>query len=230
MYPLVALLAAALATTGCSQTPEKQAAAPKAAPIEPMLNAAAHVDDCQPCGVEVSRTAGVYAFRFTLAPDGAGRVVKSIAVTPSGAQSPSQTLEVKDMMPVLPGAKIFFGGIDLNLDGSRDLMILTSQGAANGYATYWLFDSSTQRFQPLGDYPVFTQDPVSKRLKTHERGGSGGLLYESKEYAFEDGKLIVMRVEKQEAIEGSENFRKTIQERKGSDLVTTKQQTVKAPK
>jgi hypothetical protein len=134
------------------------------------------------------------------------------------------------MMPVLPGGKIFFGPVDLNQDGHQDLMILTSQGTANGYATYWLFDAASRQFQTLGDYPVFTLDPVSKRLKTYERGGAGGMAYESKEYAFIDGKLTVLRLEKQEAIEGSPNLRKTIQERKGSDLVTTKQETVKPPK
>jgi len=228
MYSLVGLIAAASLIIGCSPSEQKlPASEPKPAiTAGPLVNEAAQVDDCQPCRVEVSQSAGTYTFRFTLAPDGQGRVIKSIAVeAPAGA--PPQNLEVKDMMPVLPSAKFFFGGIDLNLDGNKDLMILTSQGAANGYATYWLFDPGEKRFRPLGDYPVFTQDPVSKRLKTHERGGAGGMLYESKEYVFEGDKLVVMRVEKQEAIEGSENFRKTIQERKGSELVTTGRQLVK---
>lgn len=217
---------------GCSQPSRSQEArgqdVPK--PAGPLLNNAAHVDDCQPCRMEVSRTAGTYEFRFALAPDGDGRVVHAITVTPPAAAGPSQTLDVKDMTPVLAGGKFFFGGTDLNLDGHRDLMILTSQGTANGYATYWLFNPGARQFELLGDYPVFTQDPISKRLKTHERGGSGGLLYESKEYGFNDGKLVVLKIEKQEAIEGSPNFRKTIQERKGADLVTTKQQMVKPPK
>jgi hypothetical protein len=228
MYPLAGLIALLLGATGCAQQPARQAAASET-PAS-LLPAPAYVEDCQPCAIEISPAVGAFLFRFSFSPAGAGRVVHSIAVTPPGGRAASQTLQVKDMMPLLPGAKVFFGGQDLNFDGYKDLMIIISHGVANAYADYWLYDPNTRNFVSLGEYPVFTVDQAARRLKTYERGGSGGMIYESRQYAFLEGKLTVMRVEKQEAIEGSPNFRKTIEERKDGKLVTIERQTVRPPR
>lgn len=228
MYPLAGLITILLAASGCAQRPVPRAA--DAETTATVLSGPSYVQDCQPCSIRISPAAGVFLFRFSFSPSGAGRVVHSIAVTPPGAQAASQTLQVKDMMPLPPGAKVFFGAQDLNFDGYEDLMIITSHGVANAYADYWLYDPNARNFAPLGEYPVFTVDQAARRLKSYERGGSGGMIYESRQYAFLEGKLTVMRVEKQEAIEGSADFRKTVEERKDGKLVTIERLTVRSPR
>jgi hypothetical protein len=73
-------------------------------------------------------------------------------------------------------------------------------------------------------------DARRRRLNTYERGGSGGLIHESREYAFVEGKLILMREEKQETTTQPGVFRGVIRERGGEDMKIVKTETVRASK
>ena len=97
------------------------------------------------------------------------------------------------------------------------------------YAAYWLFDPKTRMFTSLGTYPVFRVDAQKSRLLTYERGGSGGMIHESKEYAFEKGKLTLMKDEKQDATARPDVFRKVIRERVKGVMKTVKTETVHPP-
>jgi hypothetical protein len=154
--------------------------------------------------------------------------VEAIAVARDS--KPIQRLPVAGMEPIGNEEQFFFGGVDLNFDGLLDLMLITRKGAANAYAEYWLFDSKTGMFTALGTYPVFRVDVQKHRLSTYERGGAGGLIHESKEYAFLDGKLALLRDEKQEATQQRGVFRKVVRERVGGVMKITKSETVRAPK
>jgi hypothetical protein len=79
----------------------------------------------------------------------------------------------------------------------------------------------------MGNYSVFTIETDTHRLKTYERGGYGGMVYESDEYAFADGKLLLMRSEKQEATTQPNVFRQVIRERVKGVLKVTHRSTVK---
>jgi hypothetical protein len=133
------------------------------------------------------------------------------------------------MAPIGKEQQFFFGGADINFDGLLDLMLITRKGVANAYAMYWLFDPKTGMFTELGTYPVFRIDTQKRRLSTYERGGSGGLIHESKEYAFLDGKLTLMREEKQEATQEPGVFRNIVRERVRGTMKTVKTETVRAP-
>ena len=161
---------------------------------------------------------------------GDGRVITSIEVTTQPGSKPIQRLPVMGMEPVGKEEQFFFGGADINFDGLLDLMLITRKGVANAYAEYWLFDPKSGTFTALGAYPVFRVDIQKQRLSTYERGGSAGLIHESKEYAFVDGKLTLTRDEKQEATENPSVFRLVIQERVGGVMKTVKTGTVRAPK
>jgi len=120
------------------------------------------------------------------------------------------------MMPEAPTEKFFFGARDLNGDGNLDLMIATSRGVANTYADYWRFVPASSTFAYLGNFPEFTVDSTTKRLKTYERGGAGGRLYQSREWAFEKDSLVVMREEVQEAASKPGAFVRIVRERADS--------------
>jgi hypothetical protein len=119
--------------------------------------------------------------------------------------------------------------VDINFDGFLDLMLVTRRGIANAYATYWLFDPKTGRFEELGTYPVFRVYAQKRLLSTYERGGSAGLIRESRDYALVNGRLTLMREEKQEATSRAGVFRKVIRERVGNIMKVVKTETVRAP-
>lgn len=172
----------------------------------------------------------MYQFRFHIKIDAQGRAVESIDVTRAGESNLYQQLSVKDMTPVPDAQPFFFGGVDLNADRFLDLMLITSRGVANAYADYWLFQPTTGKYTYLGNYPVFRIDPVNHRLLTYERGGMGGMIFESREYEFRAGKLILTKSEKQDATGRPGMFRKVTRRRINGVLKIVRTDTVKAPK
>src|ERR1035437_7077493 len=186
-----------------------------------------NVGDCRPCSFSPGERFPAYSFTFDLKTVPEGRTVEAIGVARDS--KPVQRLPVAGMAPVGKEEQFFFGGVDINFDGLLDLMLITRKGVANAYAQYWLFDPKTTMFTLLGTYPVFRVDAGERRLGSYERGGSGGLIHESKEYAFLDGKLVLMLDEMQTATPQPGIFRKVVRERIGGVMKTTGTETVRAP-
>jgi hypothetical protein len=187
-----------------------------------------NVGDCRPCSFSPGERFPAYSFTFDLKTVPEGRTVEAIGVARDS--KPVQRLPVAGMPPVGKEEQFFFGGVDINFDGLLDLMLITRRGVTNAYAEYWVFDPETGMFKTLGAYPVFRVDVQKRRLSTYERGGAGGLIHEAKEYAFLDGKLALMRDEKQDATQEHGIFRKVVRERIGGVMKITKTETVRAPK
>ncbi len=187
-----------------------------------------NVHDCRPCTFVPGPKEPEYSFTFEVTNSDAGRVLKAIDVRVDLRQI--QRLPVSEMTPVGEEEDFFFGGVDLNLDGFLDLMLITRHGVANAYADYWLFDPATGTYQRLGNYAILRVDPKTKHLRSYERGGMGGLIYESKEYDFVAGKLTLVRDEKQDSTTQAGILKKTIRERINGALKTVKVETVQAPR
>jgi hypothetical protein len=190
--------------------------------------APAYVGDCRPCAFSPGDKIAPYSFTFDLARTGTQRTVRAIDV--SRNSQPVQRLAVPEGEPVEENGEFFFGGVDVNFDGLLDLMLVTSRGVANTYAAYWLFDAKSGTYSFLGTYPEFRVDTQKRRLLTYERGGWGGLIHEAREYEFLQGKLSLMREEKQDATSTPGMFRKVIRERSRGVLRTVKTETLRAPK
>ena len=191
--------------------------------------APAYVHDCRPCTFSPGAAIPPYSFTFDLKAEGKERSVQAIEAVNPGSKA-SQRLPVTGMVPVGEEEDFFFGGADINFDGYLDLMLITRRGTANAYAVYWLFDPKAGTFKSLGTYPVFRVDEARKVLTTYERGGAAGLIYESREFKFLDGKLTLMRDEKQDFIKPGNALRKTVRERVNGVLKITKTENVKPPK
>ncbi len=189
--------------------------------------APSNVADCRPCSFAPGAAFPAFSFTFDLKTSPEGRTVEAIDVARDAKLV--QRLTVTGMAPVGAEEQFFFGGVDLNFDGLLDLMLITRKGVANAYAQYWLFDPKTSMYTLLGTYPVFRVDTGKRRLSTYERGGSGGLIHEAKEYAFLNGKLALMLDEKQTATAQPGIFRKVVRERIGGVMKTTGTETVRAP-
>ncbi len=188
-----------------------------------------NVQDCQPCTFRPGANLPPYHFSFDVKTGEYGRTVEAVRVSTGRDTAPLERLPVKSMAPIPSGEPFFFGGVDLNLDGFLDLMLITDRGVANAYAEYWLFDPSVGKYAYLGKYPVFRLDPRSHRLLTYERGGMAGLIFESREYEFSGRKLLVVKSEKQDATAKPGVFRKVIRERVKGQMKTARTETVKAP-
>jgi len=191
--------------------------------------APADMHDCRPCTFSPGPSTPAYSFTFDLKTEGKERSVQAIQAVNLSSKA-SQKLPVTGMVPVGQEENFFFGGVDVNFDGFLDLMLITRRGTANAYAAYWLFDPKTGTFKSLGTYPVFRVDQAKKQLSTYERGGSGGLVYESKVYEFANGRLALIRDEKQDALKQGNAFHKTVRERVNGVMKVTKTETVKPPK
>jgi hypothetical protein len=187
-----------------------------------------NVHDCRPCSFSPGGAFPSFSFTFVLKTAGDQRAVQAIEVTRDS--KPLQRLAVTGMQPIGAEEDFFFGGADINFDGLLDLMLIVRRGAANAYAAYWLFDPKAGVFTALGTYPVFRVDAEKRRLDTYEGGGAAGLIHESKEFAFMEGKLTLVRDEKQEATSQPEVYRKVTSERAGGAMKIVKTEMVRVPK
>lgn len=125
-----------------------------------------------------------------------------------------------------PRSGNFFGAQDMNFDGYKDIRLMSWWGATGntGY-TYWLFDPSKNIFVENTDLSSLsnpTPELQSKTIATHSVGGMAGCIYNNGTYKFdENGKLILIRSEKQDWVEETKSFIKTISELKDGKMVTS---------
>jgi hypothetical protein len=188
----------------------------------------ANVHDCRPCTFSPGGAFPAYSFTFVLKTTGDRRAVSAIEVTRES--KPLQRLPVTGMEPIGVEEDFFFGGQDINFDGLLDLLLIVRRGAANAYAAYWLFDPKSGVFIALGTYPIFRVDAAKRLLYTYEGGGDAGLIHEAKEYTFLEGKLTLMRDEKQDATKQAGVYRKVVSERTDGVMKIVKTEMVRAPK
>lgn len=186
------------------------------------------VHECRPCSFSPGSGFPAYSFTFDLKQAGNERAVVAIEVASLGTTR-VQRLPVPGAEPIPNENDFFFGGVDINFDGFLDLMLITRSGVANAYAVYWVFDPKTGKFAELGAYPVFRVDAQKRLLSTYERGGSAGLIHESRDYTFLNGQLTLIREEQQRATNRVGIFRKVIRERLGNVMKVVKTETVRAP-
>ncbi len=120
----------------------------------------------------------------------------------------------------------FFEAQDINFDGYKDIRLMSWWGATGntGYR-YWLFDPSKNVFVENSDLSSLsnpTPELQTKTITTHSVGGMAGCIYNNATYKFDgDGKLILIRSEKQDYVEESKSFVKIIGELKDGKMVTS---------
>ena len=136
-----------------------------------------------------------------------------------------QKLEAGMGEPPVSGEN-FFGAQDMNFDGYKDIRLMSWWGATGntGY-TYWLFDPSKNIFVENSDLSSLsnsTPELQTKTIATHSVGGMAGCIYNNATYKFDgNGKLILIHSEKQDWVEESKSFIKTIGELKDGKIVTS---------
>lgn len=168
---------------------------------------------------------GLLIYNFHLVGNPEYNTIDRIEITKGNESALSQTLEAGMGEPPYRDAK-FFVAEDMNFDGYKDIRLMSFWGATGntGY-TYWLFDPSRNFFvenKDLSSLSNPTPDVGTKTIATHSVGGMAGCIYNNGTYKFdENGKLILIREEKQDWVVASKSFLKTISELKNGKMVVS---------
>lgn len=186
--------------------------------------------DCQPCSFEIHPDLPLYLFTFEVEYLESGeRLAKTIRVQRHPTEDVLQELDISAMSPLAPEDSFSFSQVDLNLDGFGDLALVTSRGVANTYADYWVFDPHGEQFYLLGNFPWLTIKSETGLLRSYERGGHGGMIYEDREYRFTHDSLAVVRIEKQDWEDDVQQYRRVIQELIDGKLEVVHEELVARP-
>ena len=192
-----------------------------------VIAASTRVSDCRPCTLQLVRGKPAFDFSFNVVtqPGQTERRVQSIDVSRNGAVL--QRLLVPNMEPIGPEEQFVFGAIDFNDPIHPCVTLLTSSGAANAYARYWLYDRSRSAFVDLGSFPVLRFDKRTKSIRSHERGGHGGREFEDKWYVLSGDRLLISRIVSQTWDSSVGAYKRVIRERRGDQLDLITQEVVK---
>lgn len=182
---------------------------------------------CPPVALSLHPSEPPIDVRFKMRQTQDGEVVDKLLVSRATPEL-HQTLQVKDMDALSVLDKCIVRTADINFDGYADVYVGLRAGAANTYAQYWWYDPASKNFAELGEYPELQADAARKRLKMYESNGSGGREYESREYSFDGGKLVLGRREVQAAIADEDGFERTLFLRRGAEMKVVEKRRVPA--
>lgn len=180
------------------------------------------------CQFKIHSNLPIYTFKLIGNPK--FNTIDQIIITKKNHPETLQTLEAKMDEPLPPNAK-FFTTEDINFDGYNDIKMMTWRGATGnkGY-DYWLFQPKERLFlqnNELSNLSNPTPHPETKTITTDSVGGMAGKIYNIGTYKFDDnGKLILIREEKQDWVEDKGYFLKTISERKDDLMVIVSKQII----
>ena len=181
------------------------------------------------CRFRIHPDLPIYVFHLIGNP--ADNMIDRIEIVPENTTAPMQVLDTNMGEPAYRDAE-YFSAEDMNFDGYQDIKLLAWWGATGnkGYV-YWLFDPLKKRFvknDALSELSNPVPHPDDKTITTHSVGGMGGMIYVDGTYSFDEkGKLILIRLEKQDWIDDKQYFVKTVQERKNGKLMVVSTEIVK---
>lgn len=87
---------------------------------------------------------------------------------------------------------IIDASVDYNFDNYMDIAVLSGRGAYHSWANIFIYNPRTQTFyhhDELSKMPDVWTDAESKTVKVHGKGGHAGLIYNFKEYKWENDQL-----------------------------------------
>jgi hypothetical protein len=180
---------------------------------------------CAPCEFQASPT---LRFAVTFEPD-AQNTVSRIEVRPlAGGQAAPQVLEIKDYGRSFSGAFALVG-MDLDFDGILDLAFGPITDTPNEMLNYWRVDPQGNRLEALGVFANLQVDAATRSLRSHEKGGHAGLLFESRTYRWQNHQLMLIEAVSQTQEPGQAAYRETTTTYEAGRAVAVKTRRVPAP-
>jgi hypothetical protein len=182
------------------------------------------VKRCPPC--EFQPTPGLrYAIAFAPDADGNVKQLEAKSLTPNNATA--QTFDIDYAWS--HSGDFVLQGIDLNFDGTLDLAFGPVTDTPNETLYYWWVDTKRNALELLGSFPDLKVDAKAREIRTYEKGGHAGLLFEAKTYRWEGGKLVVTETVTQHQEPGRSDYRETTRKYEAGRVVDEKTRRVKAP-
>jgi hypothetical protein len=202
-----------------------------AAPSGPTLSQQAptlRVSSCAPCRF-TPRVDLAIEIRFSTGADQSVTQldVTTIAPASAGGAAPAQSLQVTDAWS--PSNEFLLQALDLDFDGTLDFAFGPILGTPNLTLHYWRVDADQGRLSDLGSFSNLKVNPSTHELETYEKGGHAGLLFESKVYRWEQGRLSLSRSVEQTAVPGQKGYLKTTRSFDGGRIVKESSEQVTAP-
>jgi len=101
---------------------------------------------------------------------------------------------------------------DLNFDGIPDLMLLESQGTANVYYAYWIYNPATQKFERNTKMTLSLPkiDAAKKQIMSFERNSAAS--YVETIYEYKEGEFVTARIENKDYTDENK-YQLVVQER-----------------
>ena len=147
--------------------------------------------------------------------------IRDVQVFRDDAKQPSQSLEDCEWegMEAPPRNADWFRALDMNLDGYKDIFVLTNWGATgNEQGCVWLYDSENGRFEYSNEYSElgrFEVDPKTKTITTHSNGGAAGTIFQAAKYAPTGQHLVLLLTVEQDYDFASQEYHCVVKRSRG---------------
>lgn len=154
--------------------------------------------------------------------------VKRIDVYRGNSESAFQQLQGCDLgeMEAPPNGSDWFLAEDFNFDGYKDVFLTTWWGATGNHGgCIWLYTPGSGRFEyskELSQLPWRQVEAATKTIFTFENGGAAGSVYDASRYRVKGNNPVLIWHEHQDWDVDKKQFHCTSEERKGGQMVSTK--------
>jgi hypothetical protein len=150
------------------------------------------VKECSPCSIKL----GAGAQRFYIYSDfekvsHSHRKLLTLDIKNSD-KSLVQQLTVANSRVARNDDYLFIAATDINLDGFRDLYVITDSNKTPKWADYWIYDSTRIRYVFLGNFPIFKINKENGNLISRQTIGDDQQRLLINTYHFEDRKLVLL--------------------------------------
>jgi len=164
------------------------------------------VKECSPCSVKPAPGAQrLYIYSKFEKVDNSHRKLNALSIKDADKIT-LQHLETVNSKVIRNSDYLFIGMEDINLDGFRDIYVITDSDKAPKLADYWIYNNTLSRYVFLGEFPVFKVNKENSSLITSQTIGENQHSLIINTYQFEGQKLVLL--EQIERIKSDQSTRK----------------------
>jgi len=164
------------------------------------------VKECSPCSVKLAAGAQrLYIYSKFEKVNHSHRKLHTLSIK-NADKITLQHLEIVNSRVVRNSDYLFIGMNDINLDGFRDLYVITDSDKAPKLADYWIYNYTRNRYVFLGEFPIFKINKENGSLITNQTIGENQQSLIINTYQFEGQKLVLL--EQIERIQSDQSMRK----------------------
>lgn len=164
------------------------------------------VKECSPCSVKLAVGAQrLYIYSKFEKVNHSHRKLRTLSIK-NADKTTLQHLEIVNSRVVRNNDYLFIGMNDINLDGYRDLYVITDSDVSPKLADYWIYSHPSRRYVFLGEFPIFKINKDNNNLTTSRTIDEKEQRLIINTYQFKGQELVLL--EQIETIRSDQNTRK----------------------